>query len=183
MFTVELQCKPYVKQFLKINCGEPADLSAHKPIQAEFRRLLQKKNEKYRAYYEKQTMSKLSETIRVVISADDFNRHGWELTTTDTVEFGKFVERHAKAMMYTMVGGYAMVMELQAAILRFQEEMGFYENIWKFESISKDFQRNQPHRINISKETIEQIKNNSLGILSKLRTISPTQKKVYEEAK
>jgi hypothetical protein len=83
-------------------------------------------------------------------------------------------------MMRTFVGGYSMVMELQSAILRFQEETGFYEDIWKFESIRKDLQRNQPDKVDISKEIIAQIKKISLGNLSKLGTLSPEAIKYYE---
>lgn len=183
MFTVELPCKPYVKRFLQINCGEPANLSAHKLLQADFRKALKTKCRKDEARYGKLSFGKYSEVIEIQISDDDFYRHGWELTLTDTISFGKSVERHAKLMMYTFVGGYSMVMELQSAILRFQEESGFYEDIWKFESISKDFQRNQPDRVNISKEIIQQIKNISLGKLSKLGTISPQAIKHYEDTK
>lgn len=183
MFTVELPCKPYVKRFLQINCGEPANLSNHKMLQAEFRRLLKKKCKRDDSYYSKLSLNKYSEKIEILISDDDFYRHGWELTLTDTIKFGKCVEGHTKLMMYTFVGGYAMVMELQSAILRFQEESGFYEDIWKFESISKDFQRNQPDRVNISKEIIAQIKNISLATLSKLGTISPQAIKHYEDTK
>jgi hypothetical protein len=86
-------------------------------------------------------------------------------------------------MMRNFIGGYAMVMELKTAILRFQEEIGYYENIWKYESILKDLQRNQREKVDISKEIIEQIKKITLGNLSRLGTLSPQAMKYYEDAK
>jgi hypothetical protein len=180
MFTVELPCKPYVKRFLQINCGEPADLSQHKLLQTEFRRALDKKCKKRESTYRELSLDKYSEIIELKITDDEFNRYGWELSLTDVISFGKHVERLTKLMMHNVVGAYAMVMDSQSAILRFQEEFGFYEDIWNYESIRKDFQRNQPDRVNISREIIEQIRKITLGKLSRQGTICPHATRHYE---
>ena len=73
-FTVEIKCKPYVKRFLQINFGEPADLKSHPHLQSLIRRSLKKPNKRwdYKHIPESQVAY---ESIEILISQDDFYRY------------------------------------------------------------------------------------------------------------
>lgn len=172
-YTVSLPTKPYVHHFLCINFGSPADLSVDKELHQEFRRCLSKPNFRYDSKFEPLALYRFSATSEVYISQDDFYRHGWELTRTDVISFGKRLERRAKFLMRNIIAYYSTLMIERDAILRFQQEFGFTEDIWPFESIKKDYYRfGPPAKIHFTAEISEKIEQIILENLSRLGTIS-----------
>ena len=171
MYTVSIAVKPYVKRFLVIECGEPADLSVFPDLKDYFRKFLRKPNNRYRNKY-RESICGYSETIDIAISEDDFYRYGWELTQTDTVSFGKLVEYKAKCLSRTIIGvSFALGFEIKSGINRFQERFGFTEEDWQYDTIKKDFYRNGLHeRIDFDTEILKKIEKIILDNLYKAGT-------------
>lgn len=156
MFTVTIKCKPYVRQYLVQNFGDPVNLSADQSLETFFRSLLSKPDrdaeKKYTGLF-KPDNTAYSCTAEVIISQRDFYRHGWELTRTNTVKFGVHVENRVKAQMRNWVT-LCMLFDPSGhttqkhAILRFQDAFGFSEETWPYESIKKDFYRHAVENFN-----------------------------------
>ncbi len=173
-FTIELPAKPYVKQFLELNYGSPVDLKQDRVLYLNFRRCLKKPNKRY-DYKRKNIPSLYSEIARIVISEDDFYRYGWELTRTDIISLGKEFEERAKFFMRNILSLYMNLMSKKDSIYKFQSRFGFSEEIWSYESIKKDFDRNGPKvRADINSILANKFEKIFLENLSDLGTISQT---------
>lgn len=140
-FIVTVPVKPYVKRFLENNYGNPVDFRSHPRENEMFKRMLKKPcrdiDHKYKTDLIRQTHA-----VEVLISDRDFYRHGWEVTKTDIVSFGKHFEKHAKWLMRTVVSTYVQHgSPIDRAILKFQNRFGMEEEYWSFDSIKKDFYR------------------------------------------
>lgn len=172
-FTVDLPTKSYVDHFIKMNFGKPADFSKDPHLNEEFRRCLTKPSNRDKSKYLKETFAWHTCITQVLIREDDFYRHGWELTKTDIISFGKIIERRCKFMARNLITCYSIVMPEKDAILKFQENFGFTEDIWPFEAIKKDFYRNNlENKVNIGAEITKKMENIFLGNLAKYGTIS-----------
>jgi len=179
-YTVSLPVKPYVKRFLELNYGEPVDFTGDVKLYNKFRRFLIKPSVRY----DKNRCTKEStlyvNTVDVIISEDDFYRYGWELSKTDIIAFGREIQSNAKFFMKNIVSFYASHMELSRAITLFQDKYGFTEDIWSYQSIKKEFQRNGlKMKIEFSKEITEKIEKIILVNLYKKGTISQNQINSY----
>ncbi len=156
MFTITIPIKPYVKRYLVMNYSEPANLSTDQQLNNYFRRLLKKPVFRHDKYYDNLLQGSdtyYSEKIEIIISESDFYRYGWELTKTNIVAFNGEIESRVKHFMRNTVHIYENLLSQKDAILRFQEEFGFTEDIWPYESIKKDYYRYMvPHRVNIKQE-------------------------------
>jgi len=140
-FTITIPCKPYVKRFVDLTFGNPAEISKDKELYQFFRAKLQKKSFKYDRRYA--SFHKYTNEFTVKISVDDFYRHGWDFSATDIISINMMLERKTKALLYRVVGFYsAFGYSLTESIAYFQKEYAFTEAIWPFESIYKDCQRN-----------------------------------------
>ena len=124
MFFLELPVKPYVKQYIVLNYGNPANFSSNKFINDRFRKCLTKPSRRNNPVYEKTAFCKYSESIKIILTQDDFYRYGWELSPTDIISFGKLMEHQAKFLMRNMISFYMTLMNERDAILTFQEEPG-----------------------------------------------------------
>lgn len=184
-FLVKIPCKSYVKRFIEINFGSPADLSKDKSLYNIFRSKLEKKSFRNESIFNTYAFSRYSEEISIKISRDDFYRLGWELSKTDIVSFNQILEGRAKMLMYTIVGALtSMGMPRTDSIDYFQEKYMFTEDIWPKDSIDRDCKRN----LEISKNEIlgnitEFIDKICLAKLSENRTISRKAKTEYENNK
>ncbi len=121
----------------------PVNLVKDKVLYRQLILSLHKKSNKYRKRYESLAFSNYTENVTIVIKRNDFYRHGWDLTRTEIVEFNQAVEMRAKALMRSYIAprigvGYNWT----DAINEFQQEFGFTEDIWSFEAIRKECQRN-----------------------------------------
>lgn len=141
MYRVTIPVKPYVKRFLTMNYGSPANLSANNDLHSFFRHCLKKRSNRFDKSYSNITHNHYSERVEIFISEDDFYRYGWELTNTDVVAFGRKVEHMAKHFMHNTVAAYEIALCQKDAIIRFQDSFGFSEDVWSFEAIKKDYYR------------------------------------------
>ena len=140
-FNVTVPVKPYVKRFLENNDGDPVDFKNHPRENEMFKRMLKKScvdnDHKYVNELIKQTHS-----VEILISDRDFYRHGWELSKTDIVSFGKHFERQAKWLMRTVVSTYVQYGNpVDTSIMKFQTKFLMEEEYWSFDSIKKDYYR------------------------------------------
>lgn len=106
------------------------------------------------------------------------------MTKTDTVYFGRELENRVKFLMRNIVSMYMAFMPQKNAIMLFQENFGYTEEIWSYDSIKKDYFRNGPHqRVDFLKEITIKTEHIILGNLSDLGTISHKLVKDYERNK
>jgi len=180
-FTISISIKPYLRRFVEINYGLPADFSQDKSLNGLVRRSLRKPNTRNNKALSKNT-SLNSESIEVVINQDDFYRYGWEISATDQVAICKEIEGRAKTFMRSIVGVYVSLgRPINISINRFQEKFGFNEDIWSYESIKKDFYRNGcKQQISFESEIYAKIEKIILVNLSDAGTLSSKAIKAYE---
>ena len=140
-FNITVPVKPYVKRFLENNYGNPVDFRNHPRENEMFKRMLKKPTYDNDHKY-KTDLCKQSHAVEIAISDRDFYRHGWELTKTDIVSFGRHFERNAKWLMRSVVSTYiSFGIPINVAIITFQTRFQLEEEFWPFDSIKKDFFR------------------------------------------
>lgn len=144
-FKVTIPCKPYVRRYVELLYGQPADLRECQDLYKLFRNAMQKPSTRRNNQYENQSLSTYSSFIEIYISQDDFYRYGWEMSLTNVVSFNKTIESTVKAFMLLSVAVYhSMGLSYHESIKRFQENFNMGEIHWPFESIKKYFYRNAP---------------------------------------
>lgn len=185
MFIVELPAKPYVKHYIVLNYGNPADFSQNKFVFERFRKCLIKPGIRNTSCYSNLSFSRHKETVNIKISQDDFYRYGWELTTSDIISFGKLMEHQVKFLMRNMVSFYTTFMNERDAVLAFQNNFGFAEDIWPFDSIKKAYSRSikRADKISYTKDLNNKLEKIILANLSELGTVSPKVIQHYENLK
>ena len=140
-FNITVPVKPYIKRFLENNYGNPVDFRNYPRENEMFKRMLKKPNLEKDHMYRKELCLHIH-MIEIVISERDFYRHGWELSKTDIVSFGKHFEKNAKWLMRTVVSTYiSFGIPINIAINKFQTRFQLEEEYWPFDSIKKDFFR------------------------------------------
>lgn len=180
-FYSTLPCKPYVKRFLDLNFGEPADISSNKELQNLYRSCL-KRPSRYDDNKYSETLQKYTEKTIILISEYDFYHYGWQLTKTDLVTFCGAIEKKAKQFMRFEVNRHFAVRgNLKTSIYHFQDLYEFPESVWTYDSIKKDFYRNATrYHIDFSKEIFKNLDLNSLKNLAEMGTLSQKAIKHYE---
>jgi hypothetical protein len=140
-FNITVPVKPYVKRFLENNYGNPVDFRNHPRENEMFKRMLKKPNYDNDHKY-KNELCKQSHAVEIAISDRDFYRHGWELSKSDIVSFGRHFERNAKWLMRSVVSTYiSFGIPINIAIVKFQTRFQLEEEFWPFDSIKQDFFR------------------------------------------
>ncbi len=147
-FKITLRVKPYVGQYLLNNFsdernsgGNVVNLRKDAELNNVLKNILCKKSQRYDQRYQN-PRSRYSRAIHVVISQDDFQRYGWEISPTDAVQFGRIIERRAKYELYSYIDIYRSIgCSLQDAILRAQEKYNYCEEVWPADSIRRDYSR------------------------------------------
>lgn len=120
-FDITVSAKPYVKQFLENNYGNPVDFRNHPRENEMFKRMLKKPS------YDndnncKNELCKQSHAVEIAISNRDFYRHGWVLSETDFVSFGRHFEQNANGLIRSIVSTYiSFGIPINIAIVKFQE--------------------------------------------------------------
>lgn len=182
-FNVILPCKFYVKQFIIHNFGEPADLSSDKTLNDTLIKSL-KHPDKRRDYdiKVKNAVGNYKHKIDLIISEDVFYRYGWMLSTTDILHINRKIESRVKCLMYQMVGvSVANGKKIKDSIEDFQNRFDYPEEIWAYESIKKDFQRNgQPIARSCQNEIIQINQRLFMDNLSRTGTLCKKAVKHYE---
>jgi len=142
MFTVQLSVKPYVRQHLINQFGEPCDFSISKPgdyLNAHLLRMLRKPIKRD----ELRIPKSLTSTIEIQISQDIFYRYGWELTRHDMLRFNMLVENEIKFLSRAYIAfDKSLGIAINTSIRNFQDEYKFTEDSFPYETIKKDFDRN-----------------------------------------
>ena len=178
-YTITIPVKSYNKRFLILNYGEPANLTKNPRLNNFFRRCLKKPSLTYdNTHYKEISKRHYSEKIEILITESDFYRHGWELSRTDTIAFNREIEEITKFFMRNTIALYENLMPQKDAIIRFQNQFGFHEDVWTYEAIKKDYFRNcVPHRVKILPEIIKKLEDFFLLKLSDLGTHSTLKQK------
>lgn len=141
-FTIGLYLKPYVHKYLVNNYGDPVNLYGQNgdDLKSFLIGILKKPSTRY----EKRTqLTFQSHETRFIISKSDFYRYGWEVTKTDMIKFNNKVEALVKFYSRCYIAfDKSMGIPISRSIRNFQNEFGFTEDLWSYESIKKDFDRN-----------------------------------------
>lgn len=172
-FNVTVQVKPYVKRFLENNYGDPVNFNCHPREKEMFKRMLKKPNNDNDHKYPKEFFLH-SNTVEILISDHDFYRHGWEVSKTDAISFGKYFERNVKLLMRLVVGTYiSFGMPINAAIERFQCRFCMDDEYWPFDSIQKDFFRYKKyHNIEFNQFAFQHLERLILSNMSNMGAIT-----------
>jgi hypothetical protein len=117
----------------------------------------------------------MPETMEFMISDYDFYTFGWEITPTDLVLLHSTFEQSAKQFMRTCVSIDTSISGNQSrSIRRFQEAYNFPDEVWDYESIKKDLDRNSPmNKIDFQGDIYTKIQSIVIKILSGTGTLTP----------
>ena len=172
-FNVFVPVKPYVKRFLEINYGDPVNFINH-PREHDFLKRMLHKPDFLKDYMYHEEFQRLTTTVTVLISQNDFYRYGWQLSKSDTVRFGKHFEYQTKQLMRSIVGNYiSFGIPLMMAIEMFQIRYHMEEEYWPFDAIKKDFYRfQQRHNISFKDFAFNHLENLILKTLADADIIS-----------
>ncbi|MGE4568027.1 MAG: hypothetical protein AB7C90_02455 [Bacteroidales bacterium] len=176
---VTIPCKPYVRHFLTINYGDPVSFAKAQDLYSELRSRLSKQTK----HCESRALSErlYNQKVEIIISEDDFYRYGWELTRTDIRRFNRMIEYRIKMFMRISISNYELLHSQKEAIKLFQQKFGFSEDIWPYESIKKDyFRNNNMPSIKIKDIINAEIEKKLLVHLSDLGIIDLTNIQTYE---
>lgn len=162
VYLVNLPCKPYVKRWLISVGGDPVELAEAKDLQQLFRTHLQRGVREEPAKPDLNSVH-YTETVSIATTEDDFYRHGYFLSRNSILEINKWIEVRVKfnARQFILLNN-ALGVPVAGCIREFQEQFGYYEHIWSFEAIKKDYDRNgnkllQFKAIQILKRAINEI--------------------------
>ena len=180
-FKIVLPVKPYVRQYLLNNFldeknfgGDVINLRKDAELNAVFRNMLSKKSHRYDDRY-KDISSRYSQKVYILISRDDFNRYGVDISSTDAIRFGRILESRAKSILYSYIDIYRSIgCSIKDTINRFQEIMNYPEEVWSADSIRRDYNRRSITKREFADTLFSQIDKIFVGNLSVNRTISNT---------
>ena len=180
-FVVTIPVKPYVKRFIELNYGSPADFTKCPELQKEVHRCLRKPVTEYDRQFENK-LTTYTQNLEIVISQDNFYRYGWEFSKSDIVSFGKIFEYRIKSQMHLTVTVYrGLGLSTKKSILKFQEYFSMEEEYWKYESIVKEYYRKkQDVEIDFFGEIIEKINHLFMSTLSVKKDNVGVKKHLYE---
>lgn len=180
-FIVSVQVKPYVKRFLENNYGNPVNFNCHPREKEMFKRMLKKPNHHHDSMYKKEFCLH-TQTVEILISDRDFYRHGWELSKTDSISFGKHFEKNAKWLMRSVVSTYiSFGVPINIAIEKFQTRLNMEEEYWPYDSIKKDFFRFKlSHEIDFNQFAFQHLERLILHNMSNVGAITENVIKNHE---
>ncbi|TLX73717.1 hypothetical protein E9993_14765 [Labilibacter sediminis] len=138
-YTVNIKVKPYVKQYLINNCGDPCDLSLLPEVHKEFLRYLSK------PLFTRESLPASTQNDDLCIEIPEwiFKQYGWELTQSGQLDFNTRMEKRLKFIMRTWIGHRTAIGFTIAETIRgFQNKFNFPEDVWSYEAIKKDLYRN-----------------------------------------
>jgi hypothetical protein len=138
VYTVDVRVKPYVKQYLINNCGNPVDLSKMPKLNNLFRRLIYKPVLRF----ESLPLPNSDCYVSIIISQDLFYRNGWEMTRNNQMLFNSEVENEIKFIMRNYVATFSTFYNIATCIRMFQDRFKLPEDMWGYDAIKKDLDRN-----------------------------------------
>lgn len=171
-FTIELYLKPYVHKYLTSNYGDPVNLyESDNELKNYLIGLLKKPSNRYEKRIKLTLQTK---ETRFIVSKSDFYRYGWVITKTDMIKFNNKVEALVKFYARCYIAfDKSFGVPISKSIRKFQKEFGFSEDIWSYESIKKDFDRNGSY-VKFDKLAVfkDNLKNIFLEQLSEIRQLA-----------
>ncbi|MCX6225213.1 MAG: hypothetical protein NTV01_10790 [Bacteroidia bacterium] len=180
--SIVIPCKPYVGRFMIQNFGDPVNLySVNNAYLLMFKRCLEKPWKRRESKLS--TQPRLTCTVEIMISDCDFYRFGWELSLTDMAYLHTAFEKAVKLFMRTCVAIDISMSGSQAqSIRRFQTQYEYPDEIWPFQSIKKDLDRNLPMDIiKFEKDVYVKFQKIVLAILYKSGTITKNNTLTHEK--
>lgn len=140
MTTIEVPVKPYIKEYLEQNFGNPVNFSGVRGVKDFFSLLLEKQT--YR-FDKRITLTQYKSSVQVVITRDDFYRHGWGMSATAIVSFNSMFEYIVKTRARDVITIKCRDAKIKVApaIRQMQIEFEFTEENFSFDAIKKDLQR------------------------------------------
>ena len=141
-FQITVPCKSYVKHYLESNYGNPVNLQLNSSLYKHLIGLLSgDKNLRKRYYFN--VITNYSEFVKVNLKKTDFYKHKWILNESDVINFNLRIQLEVKTFMRSIVGTrIALGENITDSIHFFQDNYGYTEEVWSFDTIRKDCQRN-----------------------------------------
>jgi len=136
--TIDVRVKPYVRQYLINNCGNPVDLNHMPKFKSLFKRLLHNSCLRFESLQPPQNECYVS----IIVSNDSFYRYGWEMSKANMMIFNAEVENDIKFVMRNFISTYSTFYSIATCIRMFQDRFNFPEDVWKYDAIDKDIERN-----------------------------------------
>lgn len=139
MVVFPLPCKPYVKHYLKISFGSPANIRHDSVIGKYFFQLVSDPVDRREAY----DLFDYRDEIEIKITQDLLLRKGCILTKTTLRYFNLFVENHFKDKIHIMIDSLVEFqgIHINKAVELVYEQFDMDETIFPHETIRKDYQR------------------------------------------
>lgn len=135
--TIDIKVKPYVRQYLINNCGNPVDLTYLPKFKKLFSRLL------YKPLFPNPSLPLTDGEcyVRIIISDDTFGRFGFDMETKNMRYFNTEIEKDIKFIMRNYIATFAVFYNIATCIRKFQERFNFPEDVWGYDAIKKDIDR------------------------------------------
>ena len=139
IYTVKVAVKPYTKAYLENNYGNPADIRQDPELNDMVTMMLREGSTRL----DKIISSNFPATVELRITKDTFFRYGFTLTKTETLKLNSFLEKRIKFLARIHIAyHHSLGYSVAKCIRDFQETFGFPEDVWGYDSINKDFDRN-----------------------------------------
>lgn len=171
--SILIPCKPYVKQFLIQNYGYPVNLyTGQNPFIHLFRSFLEKSC--HRRDKALENKNNLTAEVDFLISDGDFYRNGWEISLTHISILNTSFEQAAKLFMRNCICfDISLTGSKAKSIRKFQDRYDYPDEVWPYQSIKKDLDRNVTHfKMDIETDVSDKIQEIVLGNLYKLGTLT-----------
>jgi hypothetical protein len=143
-FTVGIYLKSYVSKHLTNLFGDPVNLYHESGRGRELRYLMLDSLRKPCYKYEKRIHNHSFEVeTRFVISNNDFYHYGWYISKTDMLRMNSRVEAKIKLAMRNFIAfQQSYGISISDSIKSFRDYYNFDEDCFPYETIKKDFYRN-----------------------------------------
>lgn len=151
VYCIPIRCKKYVQRYLMRNFGHPVkghpylvDVRSDDDLREFLNRAIKNPENNRNKWLQSFEGKKRDCIIELLISADTFNRYGWELSITDEVHLNSILEARCKKLLLDFLKlQYALHEDLHDAIEEFYREFGFSERTWPSGSIAKIWTRSR----------------------------------------
>ena len=178
--TIQLPVKPFVRHYVEQRFGSPARFYKDRGISSYLHALLGKVDR--RLDFRGVNTSVYSEVLDIVLSVDTMERFGYSLSVRAVLDLNHYFEDSLKMLMRSWCAAqYAHGVPASLCVRLFQDTFGFADDIWKYEAIYKDCQRNdvflKGHINNISNKIHELF----LAQMSRNRTFKHINKLAHDK--
>lgn len=139
MYVVNLSVTPHVKRYIENQCGFPVNIKLLPNLEKIFIKSLQKPDYRNENNI---NLNKYCEKTEIQIPADVFYRYGWEISRTDTIYFNLQVDKLIKFYSRSYISVQKQFgISVAQAIRDFQDKFDLPEDVLKYDTIKKDYDR------------------------------------------